>query len=81
MAEIVIRNLDDAVLAALRWRAALSGTSMEEQARRALAAAVGLDRAAALRRLDDVRTAIGRLEGESTLDDLRRDRRRDGPCP
>ncbi len=51
MAEIVIRNLDDAVLAALRRRAALSGTSMEEQARRA----------AALRRLDDVRTAIGRL--------------------
>jgi plasmid stability protein len=28
MAQIVIRNLDDAVLAALRRRAALSGTSI-----------------------------------------------------
>jgi plasmid stability protein len=37
MGQIVIRNLDDAVLVALRKRAAASGTSMEEQARRALA--------------------------------------------
>jgi plasmid stability protein len=77
MAQIVIRNIDDAVLAALRKRAAASGTSMEEQARRALARAVGLDREAALRRLDEVRRRIGRLEGEAILDDLRRDRRRD----
>jgi plasmid stability protein len=77
MGQIVIRNLDDAVLAALRRRAALSGTSMEEQARRALAKAVGLDREAAARRLDEIRAAIGRLEGPSIVDDLRRDRRRD----
>jgi len=75
----VIRNLDDAVLVALRKRAAASGTSMEEQARRALAQAVGLDREAALRRLDEIRSAIGRLQGESIVDDLRRDRRRDEP--
>jgi plasmid stability protein len=79
MGQIVIRNLDDAVLVALRKRAAASGTSMEEQARRALAQAVGLDREAALRRLDEIRSAIGRLEGESLVDDLRRDRRRDEP--
>jgi antitoxin FitA len=79
MGQIVIRGVDDAVLAALRKRAALSGTSMEEQARRALAKAVGLDREAALRRLDEIRRQIGRLEGESTLDDIRRDRRRDMP--
>jgi antitoxin FitA len=77
MAQIVIRNLDDAVLAALRERAALSGTSMEEQARRALAKAVGLDREAAVRRLDEVRRQIGHLDGKSIVDDLRRDRRRD----
>ena len=79
MGQIVIRNLDDAVLTALRKRAALSGTSMEEQARRALARAVGLDREAAARRLDEIRVAIGRLEGTSIVDDLRRDRRRDEP--
>jgi plasmid stability protein len=77
MAQIVIRNLDKAVVAALRERAARSGTSMEEQARRALAKAVGLDREAVIRRLDEVRLQIGRLEGESIIDDLRQDRRRD----
>ena len=77
MGQIVIRGVDDAVRAALRKRAALSGTSMGEQACHAPAKAVGLDREAALRRLDEIRRQIGRLEGESTLDDIRRDRRRD----
>ena len=77
MAQIMIRNIDEAVVAALRKRAAASGTSMEEQARRALARAVGLDREAALRRLDDIRRRIGRLDGPSVVDELRRDRRRD----
>jgi len=79
MAQILIRNIDGAVISALRQRAALSGTSMEEQARRALAKAVGLDREAALRRLDEIRGAIGRLEGGSIIDDIKRDRRRDMP--
>ncbi|HEY1301872.1 MAG TPA: hypothetical protein VGF07_15335 [Stellaceae bacterium] len=52
---------------------------MEEEARRALAQAVGLDRAAALRRLDQIRQAIGRIEDASVVEDLRRDRRRDLP--
>jgi antitoxin FitA len=79
MAQIVIRNLDDAVLTALRRRAAASGISMEEQARRALARAVGLDRAAALGWLDEIRAVIGRIEGPGIVEDLRRDRRRDEP--
>jgi plasmid stability protein len=77
MAQIVIRNIDDAVLAALRRRAAAVGTSMEEQARRALARAVGLDREDAVRRLAEVRRNIGRVTGPSVVDDLRRDRDRD----
>jgi plasmid stability protein len=77
MGQIVIRNLDAAVIEALRLRAAACGTSMEEQARRALAKAVGLDREAAARRLTEIRRMIGRLEGPSILDDLRRDRGRD----
>jgi antitoxin FitA len=77
MAQIVIRNIDDAVVDALRRCAAASGTSMEEQARRALARAVGLDREAAVRRLNEVRRSIGRVEGPGVIDDLRRDRDRD----
>jgi hypothetical protein len=50
---------------------------MEEQARRALARAVGLDREAAVSRLTEVRRSVGRLEGPSIVDDLRRDRDRD----
>jgi plasmid stability protein len=78
MGRILVRNLDDAVIDALRRLAAASGTSTEEQARRALARAVGLDREAALKRLDEVRHSIGRLEGFSSLEQLRRDRDRDG---
>jgi plasmid stability protein len=77
MAQIVIRNLDDAVVDALRRRAADCGTSMEEQARRALSSAVGLDRAEAVRRLDEIRHRIGRVAGPSIVEDLRRDRDRD----
>jgi plasmid stability protein len=36
MAQIVIRNIDAAVVDALRQRAAATGTSMEEEARRAM---------------------------------------------
>ena len=77
MSQIVIRNLDPAVIEALRQRAAVCGTSMEEQARRALTKAVGLDRQAAAQRFSQIRRLIGRLEGPSILDNLRRDRRRD----
>ena len=73
----MIRNIDAAVIEALRRRAAACGTSMEEQARRALTKAVGLDREAAARRLTEIRRKIGRLEGPSIVDDLRRDRGRD----
>jgi plasmid stability protein len=77
MGQIIIRNIDSAVIEALRRRAAACGTSMEEQARRALTSAVGLDREAAAGRLAEIRRIIGRVEGPSSLDDLRRDRGRD----
>ena len=73
----MIRNIDDAVLKALKERAAGNGASLEEEARRALAASVGLTRAEALVRLEAVRTRIGAVSGPSILDDLRADRARD----
>jgi plasmid stability protein len=78
MGQILIRNLDDAVLDALRRRAASTGSSLEEEARRALAAAVGLSRQEALARLDAVRSKIVVGSGPDSLEDLRADRRRDG---
>lgn len=77
MGQILIRNLDDAVLDALRGRARERGSSVEEEARRALAAAVGVSREEALRRIDALHARIGRLPGESSLEILRRDRARD----
>jgi antitoxin FitA len=77
MGQILIRNLDDAVLEALRGRAQQRGSSLEEEARQALAASVGLTREEVIRRLDEVRAKIGVLPGESTTEILRRDRQRD----
>ena len=77
MGQILIRNLDDAVLDALRGRARERGSSVEEEARQALAASVGLTREEAVRRLNEVRARIGPLAGPSSLDDLRLDRARD----
>ena len=78
MGQILIRNIDDAVLDALRQRAARAGTSLEEESRRALALAAGLSRQEALARVDAVRERLGAPPGPSSLDDLRADRRRDG---
>jgi len=77
MGQILIRNVDDAVLDTLRKRAAERGISLEETARRALASAAGLGREEAVARLDGVRKRIGKTTGPSALDDLRADRRRD----
>ncbi len=64
MGQMLIRDLDDTVVEALRRRAAASGVSVEEEARRALAAAAEPDRVAAAQRLAEVRQLIGRIEGK-----------------
>jgi len=79
MGQIIVRNLDDAVIAELRRLAAVAGTSTEEQARRALARAVGLDRAAAAERLAKVRRRIGRLPGPTMAEIIRQERDREDP--
>jgi plasmid stability protein len=77
MGRILIRNLDERVLDGLRRRAAAHGASLEEEARRALASSVGLERESALARLDQVRSEIGALPGPGVVEDLQQDRRRD----
>jgi plasmid stability protein len=77
MGQILIRNVDDSVLEALRRRAADTGLSLEEAARRALTSAAGLSRDEAISRLNAIRSRIGEVEGSSVLEDVRADRRRD----
>ena len=77
MAQITIRNLDDAVMQALRRRATAAGRSTEEEARRSLAIAVGVDLEAARAQLDVVRSQLRgqRDRGVATLVREMRDER------
>jgi plasmid stability protein len=77
MGQILVRNIDDAVLDALRGRARDRGLSLEEEVRQALTASVGLSRAEALKRVEHFQRKVGRVPGESSLEILRRDRLRD----
>jgi antitoxin FitA len=74
MAQITIRNIDDAVIQALRRRASAAGRSMEEEARRSLAIATGVDRDAARTRLASVRAALGE-HADRPVEDLVRESR------
>lgn len=75
MAQLTIRNLDEAVMQALKKRAGEAGRSTEEEARRCLAAAVGLDREVAIERLRELRKRIVAIPGEPDAAELVRQMR------
>ncbi|MDR7114551.1 FitA-like ribbon-helix-helix domain-containing protein [Caulobacter sp. BE254] len=77
MGQILIRNLDDWVIDALKRRATDHGTSIEEEARRALSDSVKLEWREAVERLNAVREQLGSDSGPTSLDLLRADRARD----
>lgn len=80
MAQITIRKLDDAVMQALRKRAAASGRAVEDEARRALAIATGVDREAARERLLTARALLkGHADqpAEDLVGQMRDERTRD----
>lgn len=66
MGKLLIRNLDDAVIAKLRQRAAANGNSMEEEARRALARSVNHDVAAWLADIDAFRASMPPMPADYT---------------
>ena len=79
MGQILIRNLDDSVLAALKRRARDHQTSAEEEARRALSASVGqMSKEEWLAKADALRERIGRLPGPSSTEILRAERDKRG---
>lgn len=71
MAQLLIRNLDDSVVEALKRRAAMNGRSLAEEVRRTLTAATISDRESFLARIDALRAARGRISGPTSLEDLR----------
>lgn len=78
MGRMLIRNLDDAVIAGLKRRAAENRTSAEEEARRALAASIGFDPAAWRREAEALSARIGRLPGPDSTTILREERYGEG---
>jgi antitoxin FitA len=78
MAQLLIRNLDDTVVEALKRRAAMNGRSLAEEVRRTLAAATTVGARGSFReRAAAIRAEIGPLDGPSAVDDLRVLRDRD----
>ena len=81
MADLKVRQLDDAVAEALRTRAAAKGISLEEEVRSTLAASVDAKRQAFLRRAGAIRRAVGDRPPKPALDSarlIRRERDRRG---
>jgi plasmid stability protein len=71
MADLKVRNLDDAVASALKARAKANGVSLEEEVRRTLAASVALDREELVRRAQALHAAAGGRPGSPELDSAR----------
>ena len=77
MGQMLIRNLDDSVIAGLKRRAIENRTSAEEEARRVLATNVGFDVEVWLAKAKALRDRVGPLPGPDSTELLRQDRDRD----
>lgn len=71
MADLKVRQLDDAVAESLKARAGRKGVSLEEEVRTTLAASVDSRRTAFLRRADAIRKAVGTKSGTPRLESTR----------
>lgn len=73
MGQITIRKLDDAVIQALKQRAAAAGHSMEEEARQTLmrSATPGVDRLALVKRMEAFAAKLDAKTGPSIADLIR----------
>ena len=71
MADIKVRNLDEAVASALKTRAKARGVSLEEEVRRTLTASVATDREELVRRASALHAAAGGKPGKPELDSAR----------
>lgn len=74
MADLKVRQLDDAVADSLKARAGRKGVSLEEEVRTTLAASVEARRTAFLRRAGAIRKAIGAKAGTDSTRLIRQER-------
>ncbi len=76
MAQVIIRNIDDAAIRRLKARAASKGVSLERELRAILTEAARVDRSGFAERVAAFRsTLVGRRHSDST-NLIRKDRRR-----
>lgn len=66
MGQIIVRNLDEDVIARLKRRAAERNMSLERHVREVLAEAAKPDRAEAIAKITALRDSIGPVTGDST---------------
>ncbi len=78
MGQILVRNLDDGVIARLKKRAELENTSLEQSLRQILTEAAKPLPAEVAEEIDALRRAIGPVSGDSTAL-IREDRDNDEP--
>ena len=78
MGQVLVRNLDDAVIARLKDQAQARGTSLEQRIRDVLAGAAAPDRAETLAALDRIRAMSPATSPDSTPL-IREDRDNDEP--
>jgi len=76
MGQVIVRNLDDDVVAALKSRAARKGHSLEQELRDILSTAAASDRKQFMRRLADFRTTLGNRVFPDAAELIREDRDR-----
>jgi plasmid stability protein len=73
MGQIIVRNLDDAVIERLKEKAKRDKTSLEQTVREALTEAARPSRAEIIEEARRIRERIGKVSGHST-EPIRRDR-------
>lgn len=78
MGQLLVRNLDDAVIEQLKERAKREHISLEKTARRILTEAAKPSRAEIIAEIDALRKRIGPISGDSTVL-IREDRDNDEP--
>ena len=71
MAQILVRNLDDASVERLKRRASKSGRSLQAEAKLILEQAAQLDMAAARQLADRLRAKVGRRSTSDSVEILR----------
>lgn len=76
MAQVLVRNLDDEVVARLRERARRAGRSLEQQLREILSAAAQPDRDEILAEMDRIRAMTPAVRQTDSAELIREDRDR-----